>query len=276
MLLDILRIILFILFLTPIGVSQSTAPKTNPNLDYQERLEDIITKLNGDNLKPRRRMALQLNLVTLYGYNHPTVDSLIKETHRLAVEHNATFYIARSKHIGLIRKKTINQIDSTFLQDIEEIKKIRKSFNNHLLDKWIHLDLGIYYTKVGDFEKAETNFDLAQEIIENHENVNSGSIYTYKGMLYQRKREYKKALESYNIALTQPVVGKKFIYNSLAKLYSEMGDFQNAHTLAQQALNLDIQSGRDADIESNVILGDLSLSKKDTSEALSYLSLIHI
>ena len=70
-----------------------------------------------------------------------------------------------------------------------------------MLDKWIHLDLGIYYTKVGDFEKAETNFDLAQEIIENHENVNSGSIYTYKGMLYQRKREYKKALESYNICL---------------------------------------------------------------------------
>ena len=255
-----ISLVLLILCISPVE-SQSV---------NQHKIDSLLIELN-TKLKPRVRIAKQLKLVSLYKFAHPDVDSLIQTSLDIAEMKGLKFFIARSlkfraKH-GLYNATSSEHI----LADIQRIESINETFKNKLLPMWISMLYAEYYMLVSDLEKAEIYIDSLANQIDRGVKSDFGSLHTIRGMYYQKKMDYNKAIDEYNKALTYKMAGRTFILNNLGRLHLEMENPEKAIAFAQESM--DLGSGEINTIpklESLSIIGEAKLLLKDTASSITY------
>ena len=108
--------------------------------------------------------------------------------------------------------------------------------------------IGLVYDKMGDYEKALENYNLALgiriKILGEEHPVTAGS-YSNIGTVYYEMGDYEKALENYNIALVIKIktIGREHqitatSYNNIGAVYLETGDYEKALENYSRALGI--------------------------------------
>jgi two-component sensor histidine kinase len=238
--------------------------------EIQFKIDSVLVELESD-IKPRARINRHLKLVSYYNYSHPDVDSLIETALSIAQKRNFTFFIARSLKFRARYRLYMNADPELIRDDIDRIDSISKTFKNKLLPGWVSQLYAEYYILTGELIKAQVYIDSLTVQIEYNKWVDKGSFHTIRGMFYQAKKEYTKAMSEYNIALTKKTSGKTFIFNNLSKLHLELLDSEKAISFANQSLEKGAENLNNISrILSYHLLGQAYLMQEDTMLALKY------
>ena len=126
-----------------------------------------------------------------------------------------------------------------------------------------HNNLGDYYARHGDLEKAAEEFKKAIELKPNY-----GDAYHNLANTYQKMGKIAEAIENYQKALSfNPRLWQS--YQNLAALYFEQQDFESARENLEKAIGLNSQ-------EANLYLKDsaekpvnLKILRAEDSEEMS-------
>ncbi len=234
------------------------------------KIDSIKQRLKQE-LKPRERIANHLKLVSLYSYSHKDVDSLIDSALRIAESNNFKFYIARALKTRARYNLYLNGNKKQIIADIEQIRSISKDFKNVFLPMWVNSLYAQYYIDTRDFEKAKKYLDIYEKLIAGTAKEEDGTFYTFKGLYFQKTKQYSKAMTEYKIALSKKNPGRIFIYNNIAKLQLEMLNADSALDYVNKSIRISqLIKSSIAIIESYIIKGDAYLLKKDTQNAIQY------
>ena len=238
--------------------------------DFTPDIDSIKQQLAGE-LKPMQRIKKNLKLISFYKFSHPEVDSLIESSIALAKKKNMKFFLARSIKFRARHKILINAPTEEILHDINLIDSINQSMDHKFLPGWISNLYVHYYLLIGDLENAKINLDSLDRQMHDNKFAERGSYYTLSGMYYQQKKDYKKAMEEYTNALNSYNPGKTFIYNNLARLHLELQNPDRAMAYADKSISFSsVEKNFISRIESEVIKGEVYLTKKDTANALKH------
>ena len=174
--------------------------------EHQAKIDSVLDDLKTD-LKPRARIAKQLKLVSYYKYSYPEVDSLIETSLSMAKESNFPFYIGRSYRFRARNKLYKNASPEDIIEDINEIEKLSQVSKIKQLPVWAAQLYADYYIMMGELEQAKPYIDSLAVYIDDDIVNGAGALHTVKGMFFQANREYEKAIEEYNVALTKQFAG---------------------------------------------------------------------
>jgi class 3 adenylate cyclase/TPR repeat protein len=100
--------------------------------------------------------------------------------------------------------------------------------------------MGRAYVQMNQLKEAEQHYLDAIEIAEqNDSKMEASKAYIELGALYRRNQNFPKALEQYEkglelTAITQVFKDKRDIFEGLAKVYSQIGDYEKAFTYQKQ------------------------------------------
>ena len=100
--------------------------------------------------------------------------------------------------------------------------------------------MGRAYVQMNQLKEAEKHYLDAIEIAEqNDSKMEASKAYIELGALYRRNQNFPKALEQYEkglelTAITQVFKDKRDIFEGLAKVYSQIGDYEKAFTYQKQ------------------------------------------
>lgn len=100
--------------------------------------------------------------------------------------------------------------------------------------------MGRAYVQMNQLNAAEKHYLDAVEIAEqNDSKLEASRAYIELGALYRREQKFTKALEQYEkglelTATTQVFKDRRDIYEGFAKVYSEIGDYENAFIYQKQ------------------------------------------
>ena len=100
--------------------------------------------------------------------------------------------------------------------------------------------MGRAYVQMYKLNEAEDHYLDAVEIAEqNDSKMEASKAYIELGSLYRRERDFPKAIENYQkglelTAITQVFKDKRDIFEGLAKVYSEIGEYEKAFTYQKQ------------------------------------------
>jgi len=244
---------------------------SSQSYEHQLKIDSIRAQLDGP-LKPMRRIQKNLRLISLYKYSHPDVDSLIESSLALAEKRDFRFFIARSLKFRARHKLYLGASSESILSDINRIDSIAHLSKNKLIPGWVSRLKLEYYLKVGNLPKSKEYLDLLEVQIKDNKYVDIASFHTFKGMFYQKNREYRKAIDHYALALPRGKAGKSYILNRLAILYLEMNDPERAIYYADTSLTHGaLENNMVTHIESTVVKGRAALLLKDTARAIAFL-----
>jgi len=258
--------VLYVLFFCFLSASMSSQ-----SYEHQLKIDSIRAQLDGP-LKPMRRIQKNLRLISLYKYSHPDVDSLIESSLALAEKRDFRFFIARSLKFRARHKLYLGASSESILSDINRIDSIAHLSKNKLIPGWVSRLKLEYYLKVGNLPKSKEYLDLLEVQIKDNKYVDIASFHTFKGMFYQKNREYRKAIDHYALALPRGKAGKSYILNRLAILYLEMNDPERAIYYADTSLTHGaLENNMVTHIESTVVKGRAALLLKDTARAIAFL-----
>lgn len=139
-----------------------------------------------------------------------------------------------SDEIDRLIKGSIQQPEYYYLRSLiylnkQKPQKAIEDLNNAIyyqmpekyLDK-VYLNRGVAYYNIGDFIKAETDFQAALEI-----NPRYSTVYHSWGMLKYEEKEYEEALKYFNKAI-QYENDNPIIFYNLAMSYLRSDDMENA------------------------------------------------
>lgn len=111
--------------------------------------------------------------------------------------------------------------------------ELQKALKLNPYDKEIHNALGvIYLTKLEDYAKARDHFEKALSIDKNY-----SEAATNLGNTYANLKEYNKAIESYQAALSNPQYKNAALaLNNLGMVYYRLSKFDEALSAFKEAL----------------------------------------
>ena len=237
---------------------------------FQTKIDSILVDLK-TTLKPQARIAKQLKLVGLYKYAHPDVDSLIETSLYIAKERGLKFFIARSLKFRA-RYGLYNNISrDSILSDIQGIEAISKTIDNKLLPAWISRLYSEYYILTSDLDKAEIYIDSLTIQIKRNKGRQYGPLHTVRGMYFQKRMDYNRAIEEYKKALTFKLSGRTFILNNLGRLHLELQNPEKAMRFAHESIDFGSREiNTIPKLESLSIIGEAYLDLGDTLKSITY------
>ena len=236
----------------------------------QEAKIDSVLQLLDTDLKPRKRIALQLRLVTLYKMAHPDVDSLIEASLAQAKDGDFEFYIARALKFRARYRLYLNDSPDLILTDIDSIQAIASRRSNKLIPGWVSRLMAQYYLQIGQPDSAEVYLDSLQVQIKRNPFNRDGIYHTVKGMYYQEKRLYELAMAEYQKALNHPNAGRSYVLNHISRLCYEIEDYDQASIYALESINTGPVNNTIPKIASYILLGDVAMAQSDTLAAQAY------
>lgn len=186
------------------------------------QIDSIKGELNQD-ISIIERMRATFRLVRLYNYRHVDVDSLLENTIEIATENELPYFTGRASYMLALKSIYLREPVERIFSHIAVLDTMAEQTNNNILVTNRNQVRMIFYFENGDFEKADYYRKLCDKDLD-FENIHQvGPYYVRTAQIHQGLRNYSEALRYFERALEEPQSGRFFIYNSLAKLYLEVG-----------------------------------------------------
>ena len=109
---------------------------------------------------------------------------------------------------------------------LKELKYNTFVQNNPDVLSAFHQNLGVYFTQIEAWDKAQENYLLALEVIKNSDVQKDPGIYTGLGQVSKHNGNYQKALDYFNLAKLhyRNNYGLKLIYYELAQIHHTLNN----------------------------------------------------
>lgn len=178
-----------------------------------------------------------------------------------------------------------NYIESEIL--LSNALQLLKSKSNHELKYTILNLMGCNLEKLDDYDNSLKYFSLAEKelFILNKQDVDFNQKFNYnvvlsinKANVYDKKKEYTKAIQELNTVLNNDIATKWPMNFAIALGnlgYSKMkkGDLNIVEAIMIKSLKLSLKHNNQSDVANKLInLGEYYLVKKDTSKSRDYLN----
>lgn len=99
---------------------------------------------------------------------------------------------------------------------------------------------GILKNNLSKYAEAREKFQEAKQYADNITDV--GNTIMNIGLTWKKEKEYEKAIEFYNSALRhikeENQISLAIVYNNIANVYKQMGDFEKANSNIEKALDM--------------------------------------
>lgn len=191
--------------------------------DYVSFQIDSIKKELTKDIPIIDRLRATFMLVRLYNYRHIEVDSLLDKAISIAAEHDLPYFIGRASFMRALKGIYLQEPVDRIFSHVAILDTMAEKTKNNILVTSTNQIRMIFYFENGDFERANYYRKLYEKDL-NFQNVHQvGPYYVRTAQIHQGLRNYSEALRYFERALDEPQSGRIFIYNSLAKLYLEVG-----------------------------------------------------
>ena len=252
------------------------------NNEYLERSKSIFQDIEKESTK--RIKALNYFYLGLYDYNGGNYKKAIFYYTQAINLDNSNFEAYSNRGFAYYN---LNEYDKA-ISDYNEALKInpddfltynnrgmvysRKGEHNKAIEDYnkaieINSDFALTYNNIGLEFYLKKDFDKALKYVKKAINIDNyfSEAYNTMAMIYNEKEEYDEALINYNKALEFGKKNLDSIYNNIAILYMKQENINEALEYLNKAIKINPY-----DVEANVNLGEIYISRSDYDKALEY------
>ena len=224
---------------------------TKLSVEIRKNLQNVISDLKSVDSRVDQYLNNLLELELKLNEYHTEFDGLIKSINEARDEASKKLWLPDSDPIWEIytTKKDSIEVEVKLKRSLDKQKneaveyyKELVSYDENVTESW--WNLGVAYTRLGDYENAAKAFERSVEI--GRHPVNLAELAALIDV-YNKLGNIEKIIEMYTLGIDKFDTTNAFLYAGLARAYYEVGEYDLAELHALTALELDSSIAADTE-----------------------------